>query len=371
MIFFSAKKPCRFNNDYYGRIYARGECHKREMGWRKRAMSSCGRHFASPPRFAGRRRIELSLTQLLIKMSASVNFENSAQELRASLKAALENRERLPAGELAGYLAHPHVNIRHLTLKLLERSNDVAVIPALLDVSADPDYEISSAAHDLLRSYHDPAAAALLAEGLNHPADEARLVAVIALRKYRTPSVLPDLIRALGDREPAVRREAVLTLAAYRKPELVTALRSALRDDEALVRRAAVQSIPDYDSAFVFDDLILALDDEDWQVRQEAARGLRKFRSDAARAALLESLDDEAWQVVREAILSLAAQSVRVDYRIINRLRHPVAQVRLAAAFVVARVGGPEARIYLEPLLRDDDVEVRNAAQAAFLSLAA
>ncbi len=341
------------------------------MGWRNRAMSSCVRHFASPPRFAGRRRIELLITQLLYKMFASLNFENSAQELRASLKAALENRENLPAGELASYLAHPLPNIRHLTLKLLERSSDVSVIPALLDVAADPDYEISSAAHDLLRSYQDPAATALLAEGLNHPADEARLVAVIALRKYRSPSVLPDLIRALGDREPAVRREAVLTLAAYRKPELVTALRSALRDDEALVRRAAIQSIPDYDSAFVFEDLILALDDEDWQVRQEAARGLRKFRSDAARAALLESLDDEAWQVVREAILSLAVQSVRADYRIINRLRHPVSQVRLAAAFVVARVGGPEARIHLEPLLKDNDIEVRNTAQAAFLSLAA
>jgi len=294
----------------------------------------------------------------------------TTQEILESLQISLRLGERLPVETLTGYLHHRNSTIRKFAIELLEYSNDPASIPALLEVAADGDIEVSILASEVITSFRHLEAIPRLIEGLRHERAEVRLSAVNALRDRRAVAAIEGLLITLNDSEPEVRRQSVQALGKYRRGELLPALRRAFRDESPSVRRTVVAAFADYEAAFVLSDLTGALRDADWQVRREAAAALWRFPEPEAVAGLRTALFDSVWQVQREAALSLSRLKVDGGEDVANFLLHDLAAMRIASIIALAASGNPSWAARIEPLLNDPDPGVQQSARRALERLA-
>ncbi len=112
------------------------------------------------------------------------------------------------------------------------------------------------------------------------------------------------------------------------------------------------------------------LSDPDWQLRTAAARALGSFVSQAAvREYLIHALADSSWHVTEAAIGSLAGGSPCAATHVLPYLNHAEADVRLAAAKALGRLGNPVAADALCLAAADPEIEVRQAALRALASV--
>jgi HEAT repeat protein len=197
---------------------------------------------------------------------------------------------------------------------------------------------------------------------------------------------VPDLIRKLGDGSPHVREAAAFALgniardsAAVREdPALLAALQDALGHPDAMVRRSAVYALGCLGdkAAPALKHLSAALKDADPAVRQNVAWALGKLKSkdvvlplqkalrdgdphvrrDAA-VSIVE-LSDDAIRTVQEDLVSACDQIKGVRPEIMAEVRKPA--LRALARTVGTKDGAIAPR--LMPLLPSEDVEVRMAA---------
>jgi HEAT repeat protein len=248
--------------------------------------------------------------------------------------------------------------IRRLAIAALAEMNDVTAIPALLDIAADPDPDLSSAARSALLEFRTRDAVDPFIAGVTHSSPAAREAALAGLRELKSPRAIPALRVALEDSAPAVRREAILTLARVPDQGVKAMLLPALQDSDVNVRRTAVAAVASLRAPEVLAYLLRSLRDMDWTVRRDAAALLAGFPFPGAVAGLQRALRDEYAQVVREAISSLGRIRAPVSAAIAPFLDHPVAELRIATMKALGGIGDPAFRIHVSRMLTDPSPDV-------------
>jgi HEAT repeat protein len=294
--------------------------------------------------------------------------------------AALALAKLGPAGakELATLTRSPRLGTRLRALVALTTMGPAAkpALPVLLETLRDPDAPFRAQAAVTLGEMGPDAAAAV-----------------------------PALCAALRDTDPLVRKRAALALANL-GPDAVAGLRELLTDDDWVIRKTALEALALHgpEAAVALKQLIALLDDDAAGVRAAAALVLAEIGPEAAaaRKQLLAAMKDDHFAVQQAAFRALMnlhdgdKDGLMEDLRKLNseghwagpylltqfgptvkdaikplcdRLQHPEASVRLAAALALARIGrqARAAAPALQQALQDPSPVVQSAAALALV----
>jgi HEAT repeat protein len=249
------------------------------------------------------------------------------------------------------------------------------------------------AAIDALSNIGGKKAVETLIPLLKHQDHRARLAAIEALTQLEAPQITRPFLELLGDPKWEVRRAAASGLGRIRDPQALDGLTELLRDSDIDVRETAAFSLGRIGDAQAIGPLVLAMGDTETSVRRAAAAAVQRIdprwaQTDAARRnsdelrKLLKQADDPA---VRYAIVKLldrlghATRAVptsdsavvltaagqkqgRVLNTLVELLNDIDADVRLAAAQALGRLGNARAASALMTALSDSEGVVRRAA---------
>jgi HEAT repeat protein len=197
-----------------------------------------------------------------------------------------------------------------------------------------------------------------------------------ARRAYRDTLVALDAVGVplledmIDDQRWFVVRNMVGILAEIRSADAAEHFARTIHHADARVRRETILALSKYGDEQAVPLLVRALSDREPSLRAAAALGLGLTKSHSAVAPLLDRLAAEA-----------DAETVAEMLRALGRIGNPRAipalseragaggffsrtppQVRIEAVRALGEIGGDAARAVLQPLLRDRNGEVRDAA---------
>ena len=208
---------------------------------------------------------------------------------------------------------------------------------------------------------------------LKEPQAESRLLAIQILRQYDLLELIPDFIHlAEGDPNTEVRAAAAGALGIFVYMGNVEELSSSTSQriekcllelcrgqDEALVRRRALEALG-FSSNEEVDALIKQAYDtrnQEWLISALFAMGRS---ADPAWKDQVLAMFDHSAPLVRAEAASAAGALELADARplLLQMLRDPDQEVRMAAIWALSQIGGEDVRDTLEKLLevtRDDE----------------
>jgi len=126
-------------------------------------------------------------------------------------------------------LADPDEEVRSAAMIVAASFEDRRIVPATLDLLKDPDWWIRITAVDTLGRLADPRAVEPLMGCLDDP--EVRWSAVEALGRIADPRALNALGKLLADPAPDVRVEVLLALRNFRHPQVLEVLQKVAESD--------------------------------------------------------------------------------------------------------------------------------------------
>jgi hypothetical protein len=252
----------------------------------------------------------------------------------SQLLQSLEEMEAMPndedIGQVLGELHAEGLETMLTFLPTLKRPN----LRRLLEASIDR-----------LAAAHLPAVQALI-EAATSPA----LAAAAALcGRLRPQAMVPALTNLVSHPDTAVRRESVEALGSIASPGALAAVERALDDRDHSVRLAAVSVVVDkgYRAA----------------LRRLEAIVQGNSRNELERAERRQFFEAYAALGGPEVLPVLA--DLLEPKKLVRKRRRESSETRTCAAYAVARLQTPEARVVLERLQLDRDLPVRNAAVRA------
>ncbi len=250
----------------------------------------------------------------------------------------------------------PRSVLEHLA-RMINGPHRTRVLPVLKRMGADATEVLlgllaSASTMGERRAYYDAlrqmtAGTDLLVNMLTH--DEWFVVRNVAdlCGELRIEAAVPRLARHLGHEDERVRRSVAGALASIGTPSTTEPLRQAMRDPSPTVRLQAVQGIDGRRGRGLAMTLTVLLDEETHpDITREMLLALGRIGT------------NEAVQALGRA----AAPGRRIFHR------KPVA-LRLAAIEGLRVAGNAAAAALLQPMLSDDDGEVRQAAKKALAQL--
>ena len=244
----------------------------------------------------------------------------------------------------------------------------------LVQVLDDPTHAPHAASLERLIAFFPPQALAPLTALLDSVArPDARRVLTAAAERLAAAN-REQVVRLLSSDDPLVVRGALRWVASLEIGAAANEVLRLLRHESAQVRTAAVEAAAGLRAAVAGTTLISLLDDPDRDVRVAAARALASLQHAAARPALeaaiqgkrLRAADRTEKLAFFEALGGLGgAEAVPFLDRLLNSRgwlgRGENAEIRACAAFGLARVRDPSARLALERASADSDPVVRSA----------
>ena len=224
----------------------------------------------------------------------------------------------------------------------------------------------------------DATAIPLVTAYLEAPDPGVRQRALAALGKLDATGSLPSVIAALEDPEVTVRAAAVDTLGSLNDPRILEPLISMLEGPQ--LRLDVVQALAKLGDPAAIPAIIGSLRtsnrasvmiregrEERKVLRHNELWSLRSYPPEPARLALRSVIDGDYAEIVRmDAIRVLARldhELVREDVR--ELLGHPLANLRLEAAYAAGLSLDERMLPRLVELLRDPSTDVRRAARSA------
>jgi HEAT repeat protein len=236
----------------------------------------------------------------------------------------------------------------------------------------------------LLASAAELGVSGSLLHGLESTEEWVRMQAAAALGYSREPAALVATANLLSDPDPKVRTQAVVSIARHAEPPALPPLGAAASDPDAAVRLAGVtglrdtltaraswhsEALPaDFDLPAALADaqraLLACARDSSREVRAAAASGLAFFETLEAASTLVDlSLRDEEVEVREAARASFADCPFPQKQRLLATALEDADPARRARAVaVLAQVGGAESASQVVGALSDEAGEVRTAA---------
>ncbi len=290
-------------------------------------------------------------------------------------------------------------NLQMGAIEALGTIPDERVFKVLGRALKSPDHTVCLAAIFALMNAGGPGMERELSPLLKHKDHRIRVAAIECIARL-DPQQKADVLRGLlRDPEWDVRSAAAGALSRVNDPDTVEALIAALQDVSADVRTVAATSLGRIGDRRAIGPLALALKDSDTNVRKMASGSLTQIdthwaKSDAARAVapqLRNALNSGDWFIRRAATLALeqmgelkteasaevtgeiATPARRRQQALVTvfeeLLRDADADLRLAAAESLGRIGDIRARSSLMTAMTDADEAVRRAASEAVTQL--
>ncbi len=157
---------------------------------------------------------------------------------------------------------------------------------------------------------------AALRKSLADPSPVVRTKAVQQLATYyRQPAIVPDLLEMLDDPDYNVREAASNALKNFRDENTRALVIQTLQDRNFLKRQGAVKILGSQGEAAHLVHLLPLASDPNSAVRAELAQALGNFSGDEVLAPLAEALNDEDAAVRTRAAQSLAGHILRWKYQ--------------------------------------------------------
>lgn len=218
-------------------------------------------------------------------------------------------------------------------------------------------------------------ARALLVRGMDSPDAFERWAALRAARTAPDPALVAPALRQLTGDGRYEQALALEILAASAPEASRGAFVTSLDSPHRTVRLRAVRALRAAEANR--DELIprfaaLATDDPDPDVRVAAVRTLRDWRAVAAMAEIRRAVSDRSPGVCREAVVTLVGFGDPLLSSVIReRLATAPAEQRAQVLRLAGLVPAHSLLPAVGPFLSDGDPEVRAAAAAAVLGIAA
>ncbi|HSU53160.1 MAG TPA: HEAT repeat domain-containing protein [Candidatus Dormibacteraeota bacterium] len=299
-------------------------------------------------------------TALVTALQADIDPE--VRRTCASAVGRSANPDRLPP--LLNALRDRNSEVLRAAMPGLRRSTDERVIPSLVPLLHNDDYNVRMAAAQTIdtipwipkerderiwfyaakgwfeRASHS-GAEALPALRLNVETGPPSVAvrAIEALGTMADPDVTKILSGALKSAEPAVSIAAADALGKVGGQQAVAALKGCLTSSIPGLRAASVQALGGVGAAEITTQVCQMLEDKEWEVRREAAYALGKLSNLEALDPLAKALDDRDSDVRDAAALALGRIGNRRSVPpLVLALKDDTASVRRIAAASLSRI---------------------------------
>ncbi|HTB85826.1 MAG TPA: HEAT repeat domain-containing protein [Candidatus Sulfotelmatobacter sp.] len=302
-------------------------------------------------------------------------------------------------GPLLDTLRNGAPNKQFAAVKALGDITDPRVVPAMRDALKKPSPAVRIAALGIMERMGDPALFHDVEKLLRDENPSVRGAAVEAATRCGATRAVPSLLTSLKDSSWEVRKATADALGFLGESTAVEGLCEMVFDPDRDVRESVITALGKICDRRAISPLVQAMLDAETTVRSKASGALRTIdrhweESEAARATLpkIQAALRHPDYWVRHAATKVLEQ-MQID---INSLRddEPVASAprdgrpphiaaavladmlfdrdgafRLAAAIALGKVREYDAKTILSAAIRDSDLSVRTAAQAALTAM--
>ncbi len=293
-------------------------------------------------------------------------------------------------------LRHESTDLRFWAIRALERFDNPAIIPVLVSLLDDDEFDIQLAAATALKNYemsqqtaiglisrlsspnwrvrralaeslslqqHLPIA--LYSQGLKSKNEDIRFWTAWILGHYEGEGAVDLLLPCFSDESWPVRKraaESIAMLGAAAAPALTARLARKNSDENS--RYWASRALVGINSPELLPDLIGLLDDPDWSIRGNAEEALLRFGEEAV-PALLNALRTKKSRVIRENVSHCLVKMESLNCENVATLfqfREP--DLNYWTAWILGR-RGPEVVPCLRHLIVEGEERVRYLALKA------
>ncbi len=275
---------------------------------------------------------------------------------------ALQHLGRASDDALVAALASTDPAQRAALLPLIKSKHASAVVRAML---RDDDAEVRARACETLARIGDTGAASQLFEALGDVSARVAHAAVSAIMTLGTAETEALALAAVRSDRPSVRRHAIRLLGAFGYPSAFEPLRQAIDDSDRRVAELAITGLGTIEDPRVDDVLAKLAASRDDALRAAVMRAASNRGGDAAVRLLAKGIADSSSWVRYYAAQGLGKVGVRdaggTSKLLIQRLRDPAPQVRIAAIEALSRLGSSEAWDAVSKAAASDDPDERRA----------
>ena len=262
---------------------------------------------------------------------------------------------------------------REIILGVLQEIGDDSVLPLMVDALGDPSLPIRNRATDAVvrlgrERKVDPTR--LLLWLLRSDDVQVRRQAVDIVEQVGDPlgELWPKLLRLLRDEDWWVRERVVDALVNLAGEQLTRHIATYLEDESDVVRRYAVEVLMRLRDPRSMGLLLqVAQRDPDWWVRERAVECLGVIGDPKILPHLSKLADAEPSLLPAIVAAHRSLGSDKGLPLLLRVLQHDEADLRLEALRVASELGGAGVARYVQPLLSDSDVRVRNLAKSLML----
>ncbi|MGB3535469.1 MAG: HEAT repeat domain-containing protein [Microcoleaceae cyanobacterium] len=211
--------------------------------------------------------------------------------------------------------------------------------------------------------------------------ESLRQLATEALAQIRHVETIPALLQVTNDPNPQIRTCAIEALGSFHDPRVPPVLLNALQDTHATVRKEALAALGMRRDLQIELNLVKHLQPLLWDIRpevsQQAQMALARFGTDEAAMALFEQIQTNSTPLPlkRDGVRALAWIETSVSLNYLNQIfqqaenweTEKIAQFPLCQEIirVLGRVGKPE----IKPIATDLLIELLNRSHAAIQSV--
>jgi HEAT repeat protein len=284
---------------------------------------------------------------------------------------AVEALSSIPDGRAVAALLpmvnDPEWRVRKTLVMGLARVNDGRIYEPLQQLARDPDRWVRRVVMDAAVALEDSRASDILVRGVEDEELAVRRAALISLGRRRDPATAQAVEACLGDPSPHIRLAAARVVAQLGGPRAAEHIAPLADDPVETIRAEAADALADLGTEDGINALDVMLQDTSAKVRQRAAEALAHIGTLRAAETLAAALSQpSAKEFAQTQLRQMADIAVRA---LLNTTRSADPELRAAAAELLGQLGQPHALPTLKLLLRDSDVRVRTAAEAALKGL--
>ncbi len=182
----------------------------------------------------------------------------------------------------------------------------------------------------------------------------------------KTEKAIPVLKELTNSPKPRLRLASIKALAAMANKDLADIFKKAAKDSYGEVRLEAMSALMKLKDRSAVSNFIEALPDRYASIRMKALDALALFKDKSAIPALIERLNDTNTSIVLKTIDMLSNfKDKRVVEALIKRLDTGNKPIKIRTIEALAKIKDESALSHLKPLLNDEYIDVRRAAEDA------
>jgi len=223
--------------------------------------------------------------------------------------AADENTDEMIAEFKRFYRGRASVAEKIEAIHVLDRSDTVEAVEALVDCFDDPDFSVRQAAVEVLGGYRSPECAQYLIDNIvankRLRKNEHKLVAVEALSHMGHSFAIEPIAELLDEDDDELLRACAMALGRMKARGAALRLVELLEDQEPTVRIAAIDALGQIGEPSTNAAVLEQLSDNRWQVKAAVVAALANLRQKESVQPLIDLLRSEKGRLIDDTLAAL------------------------------------------------------------------